>query len=169
MKKNPRWNTIRGEIRRGTKCHCSLRETSLTPLTRRKYEVVPIGIDKSGQWFLNEAEQLLPEANTEGLSDANQNALVTLMPEGRGELVGQSASDSVDVVFPVLHGPLGEDGTVQGFLRLADVPYVGADVLGSAVGMDKDVMKRLLAAMPIIPVAAWRTLLQFQLENLDVR
>ena len=135
-------------------------------IDKTKYEVVPIGIDKSGQWFLNEAEQLLPETNTEGLSDADQNALITLMPEGRGELVGQSASDSVDVVFPVLHGPLGEDGTVQGFLRLADVPYVGADVLGSAVGMDKDVMKRLLRDANI-PVAAWRTVHQFQLDDLD--
>lgn len=139
-------------------------------IDKSKYEVVPIGIDKSGRWFLNDAEKLLPEANTEGLGAADQDALVTLMPEGRGELVGESAPDSmgaVDVVFPVLHGPLGEDGTVQGFLRLADVPYVGPNVLGSAVGMDKDVMKRLLRDADI-PNADWRTVLRHELDVLDL-
>ncbi len=145
-------------------------------IDKTKYEVVPIGIDKLGRWFLNEAEHLLPESTTMELSDAEQNARVTLIPEGRGELVaclprnarqGESASGSVDVVFPVLHGPLGEDGTVQGFLRLADVPYVGPNVLGSAVGMDKDVMKRLLRDADL-PTAAWRTVLGFQLEDLDL-
>ena len=136
-------------------------------IDKTKYEVVPIGIDKLGRWFLDDAEHLLPESTTEGLADADQNALVTLMPEGRGELVGQSTSGAVDVVFPVLHGPLGEDGTVQGFLRLADVPYVGPNVLGSAVGMDKDVMKRLLRDAGI-PTAAWRTVHRFQLEDLNL-
>lgn len=136
-------------------------------IDKTKYEVVPIGIDKLGRWFLNDAEHLLPESTTEGLSDADQNALVTLMPEGRGELVGHSASAAVDVVFPVLHGPLGEDGTVQGFLRLADVPYVGPNVLGSAVGMDKDVMKRLLHDAGI-PTAAWRTVHRFELDALNL-
>jgi len=139
-------------------------------IDKTKYDVVPIGIDKSGRWFLNDAEKLLPEANTEGLAAADQNTLVTLMPEGRGELVGKSGPGSVgavDVVFPVLHGPMGEDGTVQGFLRLADVPYVGPDVLGSAMGMDKDVMKRLLRDADI-PNADWRTVLRFQLDDLDL-
>src|SRR5262249_6805945 len=63
----------------------------------------------------------------------------------------------IDVVFPVLHGPMGEDGSVQGLLELAGVPYVGAGVVGSAVGMDKDVMKRLLAAADL-PVMPWVTL-----------
>ncbi|MEJ7734763.1 MAG: hypothetical protein WKG00_36925, partial [Polyangiaceae bacterium] len=101
---------------------------------------------------------------------------VTLAPhpgaDGAGSLTvagaGPDASragalTSIDVVFPVLHGPMGEDGTVQGLLELAGVPYVGAGVLGSAVGMDKDVMKRLLAQaeLPIVPYrtvrgAAWR-------------
>ena len=118
-------------------------------IDKEMYEVVPIGIDKTGQWFLNtDARNMLPEANDQGL-EAVQDAsmLVALPPESRGELVRPSGSGplpTVDVVFPVLHGPLGEDGTVQGLLKLADVPFVGPGVLGSAVGMDKDVMKRLL-------------------------
>src|SRR5262249_60404838 len=79
-------------------------------------------------------------------------------PEGSGtELAVLGASTrEVDVVFPVLHGPMGEDGSVQGLLELAGVPYVGAGVVGSAVGMDKDVMKRLLAEAGL-PVVALRT------------
>ncbi|MDP6038110.1 MAG: D-alanine--D-alanine ligase family protein, partial [Candidatus Latescibacteria bacterium] len=117
-----------------------------------------------------EAERLLPEANTEGLIARDEDARVTLMPEGRGKIVGQSAPGgmgAVDVVFPVLHGPMGEDGTVQGLLRLADVPYVGPNVLGSAVAMDKDVMKRLLRDAGI-PNAAWRTVHQFEASEVDL-
>jgi D-alanine-D-alanine ligase len=83
------------------------------------------------------------------------NDAVTLVPSEEGKqlvsLTHQSSPGRIDVVFPVLHGPFGEDGTVQGLLKLADVPFVGASVLGSAVGMDKDVMKRLLrdASVPI--------------------
>lgn len=117
-------------------------------IDKNKYEVVPIGIDKAGRWFLSAAEALLPTSKTQGLTRVqDKTSLVALIPEGRGELVRPAAPGSlgsVDVVFPVLHGPLGEDGTVQGLLRLADVPFVGPGVLGSAVGMDKDVMKRLL-------------------------
>jgi D-alanine-D-alanine ligase len=139
-------------------------------IDKDKYEVVPIGIDKSGQWFLNEAEKLLPEANTEGLIAQDEDARVTLMPEGRGEIVGHSVPGgmgAVDVVFPVLHGPMGEDGTVQGLLRLADVPYVGPNVLGSAVGMDKDVTKRLLRDAGI-PNAAWRTVHRFEAADVGL-
>jgi D-alanine-D-alanine ligase len=72
---------------------------------------------------------------------------VALIPEGGGllsNLTRQAAGETLDLVFPILHGPFGEDGTVQGLLKLADLPFVGSGVLGSAVGMDKDVMKRLL-------------------------
>jgi D-alanine-D-alanine ligase len=126
-------------------------------IDKEKYEVVLIGIDKQGRWFLNEASSFILHADNPKLIKLNKaNDDVALIPGRSGEQQLVSLSDNkslgpVDVVFPVLHGPFGEDGTVQGLLKLADVPFVGASVLGSAVGMDKDVMKRLLrdAGIPI--------------------
>src|SRR3989338_4823495 len=94
----------------------------IAAIDKEKYDVVPIKINKKGVW-------------SSRLIDISQNK-----PAGK-----------VDVVFPVLHGPLGEDGTMQGLLKLANIPFVGPGVLGSALGMDKDVMKRLLrdAGIPI--------------------
>ena len=106
----------------------------ISALDRDKYDVVPIAITKQGRWLPPaESVRLLPAGAREGLSTHTAVALT----QEPGMVSG------VDVVFPVLHGTFGEDGTVQGFLDLADVVYVGASVLGSAVGMDKDVMKRL--------------------------
>ena len=148
-------------------------------LDRQRFEPVLIGIDKSGRWLLQEEALLLAGSRDPRRArlDAERRD-VTLAPhpgtDGAGSLTvadagaGPDASragalTSIDVVFPVLHGPMGEDGTVQGLLELAGVPYVGAGVLGSAVGMDKDVMKRLLAQaeLPIVPYrtvrgGAWR-------------
>ncbi|HET9401412.1 MAG TPA: D-alanine--D-alanine ligase family protein [Candidatus Acidoferrales bacterium] len=120
-----------------------------------KFEPVPIGIAKDGRWFAGGAAQkMLPEVLKSGQpvmlsADPNVAALVPIDERPRGGL-------RVDVVFPVLHGTFGEDGTVQGLLELAGLPYVGAGVLGSAVGMDKDVQKRLLrdAGLPIVPFVA---------------
>lgn len=110
-----------------------------------KYEVVIIGIDKAGKWLPVDTERFLAGARNPGSAklpppDAHAHDLA-------GDIVrigNDAALGAVDVVFPILHGPFGEDGTVQGLLKLANVPFVGAGVLGSAVGMDKDVMKRLL-------------------------
>ena len=121
-------------------------------IDKEKYEVVLIGIDKMGQWFLNDASQLFLEAAGSGfpaIARGEKARGVTLVQQdsGVGQLVrasDQQPLGPVDVMFPVLHGPFGEDGTVQGLLKLANIPFVGAGVLGSAVGMDKDVMKRLL-------------------------
>jgi D-alanine-D-alanine ligase len=118
-------------------------------LDKTKYEPVLIGIDKQGRWHLNESSQFLLNADNPKLIALNKASEdVALVPGSReGQFVSLNAPRSlgaVDVVFPVLHGTFGEDGTVQGLLKLADVPFVGAGVLGSAVGMDKDVMKRLL-------------------------
>jgi D-alanine-D-alanine ligase len=121
-----------------------------------KYEVVLIGIDKKGHWHLNqESRFLLPPAES-GLPELPERAgnLALVLGKQDEQLVALSSHQSpgsLDVIFPVLHGPFGEDGTVQGLLKLADVAFVGAGVLGSAVGMDKDVMKRLLrdAGIPI--------------------
>jgi D-alanine-D-alanine ligase len=121
-----------------------------------KYEVVLIGIDKKGQWHLNEASRLLLPTSGSGLpalTEGGEN--LALIPGTRDEqlvaLSGQQTLGPLDVIFPVLHGPFGEDGTVQGLLKLANVAFVGAGVLGSAVSMDKDVMKRLLrdAGIPV--------------------
>jgi D-alanine-D-alanine ligase len=108
-----------------------------------KYEIVPVGITTDGRWLLaDDAQQMLESGARDELPDGFPVA---------GELVPMptaSAPDalSVDVVFPLLHGPYGEDGTVQGLLELAGLPYVGSGVLGSAIGMDKVVMKRLFVA-----------------------
>jgi len=125
-------------------------------IDKEKFEVVLIGIDKEGTWCLQNEAVLLLESDT-GALPALEKAQepVTLTPyRGRENLVplaGSSGRDSIDVIFPILHGPLGEDGTVQGLLTLADLPFVGPGVLGSAVAMDKDVMNRLLreAGVPI--------------------
>ena len=118
-------------------------------LDTEKYEVTLIGIDTSGQWLLpNQSRFLLNENNSKLVKLNKENAqTVALVPENGGEFANLTESQShtsVDVIFPLLHGPFGEDGTVQGLLKLANVPFVGSGVLGSAVGMDKDVMKRLL-------------------------
>jgi D-alanine-D-alanine ligase len=121
-----------------------------------KYEILLIGIDKKGRWYLDEESRFLLPTTQSGLPklpETGEN--LALVPGRQNEqlvaLSGHHGLGSLDVIFPVLHGPFGEDGTVQGLLKLANIPFVGASVLGSAVGMDKDVMKRLLrdAGIPI--------------------
>jgi D-alanine-D-alanine ligase len=122
-------------------------------MDKRKYQIVSIGIDKQGRWFFDEGARLLHSQKQSQVEfQVFRNS--TAVRPGAAQapmLTSQRTLGSVDVVFPVLHGPFGEDGTVQGLLKLANVPFVGAGVLGSAVGMDKDVMKRLLrdAKIPI--------------------
>ncbi len=128
-------------------------------ISKDKYEVVLIGIDKKGRWLLNDASNFLLQTAGNPMPRLNDSGKeVALIPESAGVLTamgssggGEAAAGNIDVVFPILHGPMGEDGTVQGLLKLAGIPFVGAGVLGSAVGMDKDVMKRLLrdAGIPI--------------------
>jgi D-alanine-D-alanine ligase len=127
-------------------------------LDPEKYEAVPIGISKDGRWLIGTgAQKMLAEVLKSGSRvslppDPTSASLVPLTPSP-----GQP-SITVDVMFPVLHGTFGEDGTVQGLLELAGLPYVGAGVLASAVGMDKDVQKRLFAeaGLPIVPFIAVR-------------
>ncbi len=118
-------------------------------IDKNKYDVVLIGIDKNGQWYLNEASRFLLHAENPKLIALNQsNEHVALVSkDNNNQLVNLSSHQllgPIDVIFPVLHGPFGEDGTIQGLLKLFNIPFVGAGVLGSSVGMDKDVMKRLL-------------------------
>ena len=114
-----------------------------------RYEIVPIGIDKQGRWLLGEGSRRLLAGS---LDDQEPPALVAMEPVA--PIVPRAESLlNLDVVFPVLHGPLGEDGTVQGLLELAGVPYVGCGVLASAVAMDKALCKALFAAheLPQVP------------------
>ncbi|MCL2276607.1 MAG: D-alanine--D-alanine ligase [Treponema sp.] len=119
-------------------------------IDRNKFEPVLIGIDKTGRWILNDADRFLLNENNAALVELNTNGKNVSLRTDRNSFTAESGKDlNLDVIFPVLHGPFGEDGAVQGFLKLADIPYVGAGVLGSAVGMDKDVMKRLLRGADI--------------------
>lgn len=126
-------------------------------LDRNRYEIIPIAIDKQGRWLLTDfsliekAEKSLPV-----FCDAQQVVLAPYPTSGGATLLPVSKACEpvqVDVIFPVIHGPLCEDGTIQGILELSEVAYVGCGVLSSAVGMDKDVAKRLArdAGVPIVP------------------
>ena len=113
-------------------------------LDKDKYDVIPIAIDKQGQWLLNDLS-VLPNADAEQLLVANEgSSKADFFP-------APQSKPHFDVVFPVLHGTLGEDGTIQGLLELADIAYVGCRVLASAMCMDKDISKRLAiqAGVPI--------------------
>ena len=134
----------------------------MSALDAEKYEVVAIGIDKEGQWLVGEAMAAL----SDGLANDTEPATLlphprssALMKMERGETRPTALSEvaQLDVVIPVLHGPYGEDGTVQGLLELAGLPYVGAGVVGSAVGMDKAIFKSVMVAHNI-PILPWRLL-----------
>ena len=112
-------------------------------LDKNKFTVIPVGIDKQGCCFINELQHLY--VNDEiVLKTQNAKCLQNL---------AELNPDTLDIIFPVLHGTFGEDGTIQGLFEVLGLAYVGADVLGSAIGMDKDVAKRLAAAaeIPVVP------------------
>jgi D-alanine-D-alanine ligase len=120
-------------------------------LDPQKYEAVPIGITKEGHWRVGAgAQKMLPEVLRTGQgvvmsADPTESALRPIDGSAQGQ--------KLDVVFPVIHGTFGEDGTMQGLLELAGLPFVGAGVLGSAIGMDKDIAKKLMqvAGIPVVP------------------
>jgi len=139
-------------------------------LDASKYEAVPIRIEKDGRWMLPEraptaisAAEVIG-ATPRGIGDANTQLTVmpaypgpeTLLTIERNSGIATVNARPLDVVFPVLHGPFGEDGTVQGLLELANLPYVGPGVMASAVGMDKATMKILFEARGL-PVTPWYT------------
>ncbi|MCB8823104.1 D-alanine--D-alanine ligase family protein [Microvirga rosea] len=124
----------------------------LRALDPEKYDIVPIGISRNGHWLLGNAAA--PDAKS--LEIPSDAADVALLPGRDGDLIVLDATNKtirLDVVVPVLHGPNGEDGSVQGLLELAGIPYVGSGIMGSAACMDKDVAKRLLrdAGLPVVP------------------
>jgi len=120
----------------------------LKAIDRKKYSVVEIGITKQGRWLQSAAATSLLAGES-----APANRLASVSASSELALAESASSLGVDVVFPVLHGTFGEDGTIQGLFELADIAYVGSGVLGSAAGMDKDAMKRmfLAAGLPLTP------------------
>src|SRR3981081_1143580 len=131
----------------------------LRALNPDRYQVSLIGISRDGRWLVCDAGNGAG-TGAAALTIPDKAPQIALVPAGGGPFVlcdddaaGGSAVTRFDVVFPVLHGPNGEDGTVQGALELADVPFVGSAVTGSAVAMDKDVAKRLMrdAGIPVVP------------------
>ncbi len=144
----------------------------LDALDRERYEPVLVGIDKQGQWHL-----LQPEAF---LLNADDPSRISLRPSGTRLALQPGASQAqlqpvnapaalaqIDVVLPIVHGPLGEDGALQGLLRMAGLPFVGSSVLGSAAAMDKDVAKRLLRDAGL-PVAPWVCIRRHQAAEVNV-
>ena len=133
-------------------------------INKDKYEPVLIGVDKKGKWLLADSSKFLLNSGNPKLIKLNNETSqgVALVPQSDGRIANldtHESDKSIDVVFLILHGPFGEDGTMQGLLKLANIPFVGAGVLGSAVGMDKDVMKRLLreAGIPIAKFLVYKS------------
>ncbi|MFA4871817.1 MAG: D-alanine--D-alanine ligase [Patescibacteria group bacterium] len=131
----------------------------INAIDKEKYNIILILINKAGKWLVKTDSNLLLKNQKGKIRLGGKTDYVAIIPQSNGKILNFSSPKSnqiVDVVFPILHGPFGEDGTVQGLLKLANIPFVGAGVLGSAVGMDKDVMKRLLRDADI-PVAQFLT------------
>lgn len=155
--------------------------TVMSAMDPKRYEIVPIGIGRDGRWYLeHDAIKVLAEKTPHLAALTSGGTQVTLLPHPDSHSLVSTPADgargavtraddrnairgSLDVVFPVLHGTYGEDGTVQGLLELAGIAYVGAGVLGSALGMDKDAQKRLLRDAGVAVVR------YFPIERADYR
>ena len=127
-------------------------------IDKQRFDVTLLGIDKKGEWHINDASNYLINAENPSLIALNRsNNQVALIPgQTENQVIethSASALSQVDVIFPIVHGTLGEDGSLQGLLRMANIAFVGSGVLGSAVSMDKDVTKRLLreAGLAVAP------------------
>src|SRR5579883_1353043 len=137
-------------------------------LDKDKYEVVPLGITKEGSWLLGTEPRQLIAAEQEATSELTTSATTTsvtltgdpsvrrLIPIQEGAALGSQGA--LDVIFPVMHGTYGEDGSLQGLLDMANIPYVGCGVLGAALGMDKEKMKMIFRSvgLPIVDYVVFR-------------
>lgn len=130
-------------------------KTVIGQLDPKRYEILPVWIDPNGRWLLQkelagQGTPVLPAPSSGG----------ALVPVPNGTNSGRPPVSGIDVVFPVLHGPMGEDGSIQGLLELSGLPYVGCGILASAVGMDKEVAKKLAerAGVPVLPHVVLRSL-----------
>lgn len=140
-------------------------------IDKSKFDVVLLGIDKQGQWHINDASNYLLHAENPALIALNRSEKnVALVPgQTQHQLIESHSAQhlsQVDVIFPIVHGTLGEDGSLQGMLRMANLPFVGSGVLGSAVSMDKDVAKRLLREAGL-NVAPFVTLTRTRRSNIS--
>ena len=140
----------------------------LLAIDQDKYEVFPIGITKEGRWIPGQSPSPLVESRDLQVrllnkGDENDNYQLATLSNNQGNLLA-GLRDRVDVIFPVMHGPFGEDGTIQGLLELAGIPYVGGGVLASAVGMDKVIMKMLFQQNGL-PVGDYLFYLRNDLES----
>lgn len=126
-------------------------------ISRDKYNLYLLGISKAGDWFFLDGDEIPSDLKSiDTRTSLNLAPTYLTIQNGRGVLICDSKkiSTPVDICFPVLHGPYGEDGCIQGLLKAYNIPFVGCGVLGSALGMDKEVMKRLLVQSNI-PTAPW--------------
>lgn len=136
----------------------------INALDKEKFQVIPIGIRKNGQWISGEdpLEELEKGEQKEG------NFAVTMMPDPSDKGIWRinpfEKLTDIDVIFPVLHGTFGEDGTIQGFFEMCNLPYVGSGVMGSSLAMDKVMMKRILECQGL-PVASYYTLKRAKWES----
>lgn len=138
-------------------------------LDKQKFELTLLGIDKQGAWHINDATNYLLNADNPALITLNRsNKNVALIPgQVHHQLIesqNANALTQLDIIFPIVHGTLGEDGSLQGMLRMANIPFVGSSVLGSAVSMDKDIAKRLLRDVGL-KVASFVTLTRANQHN----
>lgn len=143
----------------------------IAAMDRERFEPVLIGIDKEGIWHHNDPEKFLLNSDNPKLIELNKtNKGIRMTPGAYTNQIMTTAQENeigqIDVAFPVLHGPFGEDGALQGLLKLMNIPFVGCGVLGAAVGMDKDVMKRLLRDAGI-PIADFFSYSSHQKEAID--
>jgi D-alanine-D-alanine ligase len=136
---------------------CRSAAAILRNLDKSKYDIVPMGITKEGEWLANDYSTLL-ELDPKSMHVKTKNSQLTTFD---GD---PTQSHNFDVIIPVLHGVLGEDGTIQGLFEMADLPYVGCGVLASAIGMDKDVAKRLVRDAGI-PIPPYITVRSHELQN----
>ncbi|GAB4117862.1 MAG: D-alanine--D-alanine ligase [Candidatus Caldatribacteriota bacterium] len=141
---------------------CCSAASVMQAIDQEKYTIIPIGITKQGKWISpQETLKALNSGRIEGesnvvlLNDPDNKALLNL-PQNKN-MDNRYIQEKLDVIFPVLHGPYGEDGTIQGLLELADIPYVGAGVAASAISMDKELMKTIFQQKNL-PVLKWITI-----------
>ena len=139
----------------------------ISGMDKKKYEISLIGITKNGRWYGGRSAESILKSGNNRYTVSEDDTLAFIPGEAEANIIYISDTKKKigsDVIFPVLHGPMGEDGTVQGMLKLAGIPFVGSGVLGSSVGMDKDVMKRLFRDSGL-PIAKYRVVLASEKEK----
>lgn len=137
-------------------------------LDKNKYEPVLIGIDRTGTWHLQQPSVFSLQAYNEEVKNSSSTELSVIPGAQKSQLISSKKhpfSGGIDVAVPILHGTYGEDGTIQGMLKLLDIPFVGAGVLGSAIGMDKEVMKKLLKAEGL-PICKYMTVMDSEKKDI---